>query len=621
MPERSGRSAPRKHRRSLRMAVLLLLVIGTLAALLGYDLHESYDREFAINRQDAANLGDAIERQIRTTVEKIDVVLGEAVHDYAPGMASGPRPDVLSTNRDLLRREAAIPEAQPESLRIINAEGKVVFSAGNTERLPDVSVADRAYFLQQKDDPHAGLVMSEPILSRFTGKWLFTVSRRLSRPDGSFAGLVQTAIRADYFESGFQSIDVGGNGNVSLFSLVRSDLRLMARRPSVPDQIGKPFNVEQITGSLAAGRVKGVYQTASRADGVVRQYSFRKFEGLPLVVSIGVSRDDLLKGWTRKAWLYAASLLALSFELFCLIAYQRRTARRNQVVLERKVGERTAELSEANEKLRAAMLAAEAANIAKSQFLATMSHELRTPLNGILGMAQMLELDISDEAERKAFAGVIVNSGQTLLTMVNGILDLSRIESGEVELKLCPMCPLELVAAELALFSQAARDKNLRIESHGDAASQLLYLSDPVRLKQMLGKLLENALKFTEAGFVRAECRVIGTDAGEAILEFSVSDSGIGIPEEKRALLFQTFSQIDGSATRSYGGAGLGLSIVRKLAELMHGSVGVESECGKGSRFWFWVRAAIMDAPEQIHAQTGGETGPVGDGVPQLEKS
>lgn len=265
------------------------------------------------------------------------------------------------------------------------------------------------------------------------------------------------------------------------------------------------------------------------------------------------------------------------------------TLRISEATLEEKVARRT-------EELRRSETAAEAANRAKSAFLANMSHEIRTPMNGILGMAQMLLMPNLGDAERQDYARTLLTSGQTLLALLNDILDLSKVEAGKLTLESTVIAPAQIVHEIQTLFASATGQKPLKLESGWAGPEGQRYLGDPHRLRQMLGNLVNNALKFTEHGSIRIEAREVERDAGAALIEFSVADTGIGIPEGKLPLLFQPFSQADESTTRHYGGTGLGLSIVGNMAHLMGGRAGVESEDGRGSRFWFQVRLPLVAA-------------------------
>ncbi len=232
---------------------------------------------------------------------------------------------------------------------------------------------------------------------------------------------------------------------------------------------------------------------------------------------------------------------------------------------------------------------------AKSNFLATMSHEIRTPMNGILGMAQLLLMPNLTDAERRDYARTILNSGQTLLTLLNDILDLSKVESGKFKIESIVLDPRQILHESQALFAESAARKGLRLQSEWIGLPQR-YQGDPHRLRQMLSNLMGNAIKFTVKGGVKIEARELERDDKTALLEFSVSDTGIGIPKDKHATLFEPFTQADSSTTRQFGGTGLGLSIVRSLARLMGGDVGLESQTGAGSRFWFRVRADLVAA-------------------------
>jgi signal transduction histidine kinase/ActR/RegA family two-component response regulator len=223
-------------------------------------------------------------------------------------------------------------------------------------------------------------------------------------------------------------------------------------------------------------------------------------------------------------------------------------------------------------------VAAEAANAAKSTFLATMSHEIRTPLNGVLGMAQAMAGDKLSKVQRERLS-VVHQSGEALLAILNDVLDLSKIEAGKLDLEHIEFDLAEVVRGAYSAFTALANKKGLSFAVEIDPARGR-YMGDPTRLRQVLYNLISNALKFTEAGEVRVTARRSG-----AMLEIAVADTGVGISPDGMARLFGKFEQEDSSTTRRFGGTGLGLAICRELAQLMGGEMSVESELGKGSRF------------------------------------
>ncbi len=341
-------------------------------------------------------------------------------------------------------------------------------------------------------------------------------------------------------------------------------------------------------------------RTASFCPGIAPQHW-----GAAVCASLGVADDQIgvVRVWRRHEAPFGDGEMQLIASVGSRIgaAIRRRRLveqlRRANETLEAGVEARTRQLAELNLELTRQKEAAEAASQAKTQFLANMSHEIRTPMNGIMGMAELLSHTQLDR-EQRGHLETLMNCAQSLLDVLNDILDVSRIEAGRVELERIPFDPREVVESVGAVLATRAAERGLELVCRVAGAVPSLIIGDPGRLRQIITNLATNAIKFTRRGEVDI---IAGTDPDgpdRVRLWVEVRDTGIGIPEEKLSSLFEKFTQADGSTSRRHGGSGLGLAICKDLVQLMGGFIDVESKVGVGTTFWFSIPAEVVrDSP------------------------
>ena len=558
-----------KPRRSLSLRALGLGSLALICTIIGSNvIFLSNLRESSLQTAEAnlARYSLMLVEEADRSFKSVDLVLS-SVGDYlgrreVTDSASYQR--IMSDQAThLLLKEKITGLPQIDAVTMINAQGKLI----NFSRywpIPDVNVSDRDYFKALKADPNLETFISAPVQNRGSGTWNIYIARRLNDPNGEFMGLLLGAMSLQYFENFFGSTSLGVGSSVSL---VREEGTLLASYPH-SENIGKQFSNSGQRALAAGGNIREL----SANDQTMRIRSARMLPNYPVLVEVAQTEDNVLRSWRGMAELLGAmSLVSTIVVLIAVFVIARWWKKQEQLTQ-----------------------AAEAANAAKSAFLAMMSHEIRTPMNAVLGLTSTL-LETNLDAEQRGSLLAVHDAGDNLLGILNDILDFSKLEAGRLSLEHIAFSPEALVQNTLSIIGPRASAKGLVIRSVNDSVLPLALKGDAGRIRQVLLNLLSNAVKFTATGEVVVSTRCLAQDGKLATIEWAVSDTGIGIAPENIGNLFANFVQADNSISRRFGGSGLGLAICKRLVEQMGGEIKVISTRGQGSTFRFSLTLPVAE--------------------------
>ncbi len=573
------------------------LAVSLLPALLSaYLVWQVRATDYQSAGQTALNTARLIANDFQASFDRIDALLQSIGRQYVDARDLGPQETARLANR--LSEDVA---HDPFVLRILvlDSAGRVALAGGAFATSPHgADLSDRAYF-QQAAAGRQGMAFEGPLKARFGDEWVIVLSRRLEGDKGEFRGVVYASIPISHFEKRLTGVGLFPHGVIVMRNAQGAQI---ARYSDDPGERGAPGDntiSERLKALIRAPQDHALYQTLSPLDHVERLYAFQRLADAPFFLLVGQPQAVVDRSWR----LLASELGALCLGVLAAALWTARRMHASAVSLDQerrllklRVAERTRELEEKNRDLASSQAVAETASKAKSEFVANISHEIRTPLNAILGTTQLLaraELG----PEQAAYVRTLDSAGRNMLVLLTDVLDLSKIEAGQLDLNEYPFSLAEAVGAVKDTFSAWATSKGLVLSVEPPPDDLPMVIGDGIRLGQILNNLVGNAVKFTERGGVTVSVTALDRKPDAVRVRIAVSDTGIGIAPENVDKLFDPFVQAERATYSRYGGTGLGLAICKRLIGLMGGEVGVESQPGRGSEFWFAVtfRTAALE--------------------------
>lgn len=573
-----------------RSWVAILIIANVLVVIMvSLYLARAYSGAEEAAQARTVNLVSLVRSNLDSLVSELDMALRALADEPVTGEASEAR-------RQNLIQTIARENSEYRALVVLDAEGVFVGGKLPADGKP-FNITGRDYFEYMKNAPESKTVIAGPVLGRSNGRWSLVFARRLNYPDGRFAGVVLSGYAVGRLSESYGSLNLE---DFRTLNIAKTDGTVVLNYPENPRHaVGSKVVIPELQAAVLQEPEKGFIPRmgSGSIDDPLRMTAYEQSDNGVFIVSATSRIDGALAKVHQQS---AAFLLIILLMLVSSIYFARRIQRAEaglheyQNQLEAMVDHRTQELLVAKD-------LAESANRAKTVFLGNISHELRTPMNIIMGMTGLAQSH-SEDAKVKDYLGKASHGARDLLRLINDLIDYARLESDNLKLEIGQFDLSTLLDDIHQQIAPAAAEKGLDFDIAVAPEVPRYLIGDAGRLATILRHYLANALKFTDHGAIGILIEKQGGDAATVTLRFDVSDTGIGIGEAEKAALFRSFEQVDGTSTRKFGGTGLGLVSVKQLVQLMHGVVGVDSEPGRGSCFWFSavLGVAISDQNETL---------------------